>query len=183
MKKRIAKRITLLSAVLLICLLSFTGCRPVRMVQGDIQSGNSDFNFIFRYGVGAKNVLNTFQGTYTKDMVMDPLITTQLALTEEEMGRVRQKMTEIDFFNYPEIFAVDPRISGNIVEAEVTPYSSFYFKVQNGAQTKELQWDNKYIMTEDVQAGKLKDLIRLVIGIIQSKPEYQALPPPRSGYM
>ena len=51
-------------------------------------------------------ILDTFKGTYTKDMVMDPSITVPLSLSEEEMDRIYQKMVEIDFFNYPDKFSV-----------------------------------------------------------------------------
>ncbi len=50
--------------------------------------GESNFNLIFKYGVGAKNILDTFEATYTKDMVMDPPITVALPLSEEEMGQI-----------------------------------------------------------------------------------------------
>ncbi|MFC1919116.1 hypothetical protein ACFLWW_04025, partial [Chloroflexota bacterium] len=86
----------------------------------------ADFNLIFKYGVMARNELDTFQGTYTKDMVADPPITVNLSLTEEELDRIHRKMLEIDFFNYPETFTV------SVAQGEkvgiVTPYSSYYFK-------------------------------------------------------
>ncbi len=44
----------------------------------------TDFNIIFRYGVGAKNELDTFNGTYTWDMVVDPSITVNLSLSNKE---------------------------------------------------------------------------------------------------
>ncbi|OPX85542.1 MAG: hypothetical protein A4E53_03536 [Pelotomaculum sp. PtaB.Bin104] len=36
-----------------------------------ISMDQANFNLIFKYGVGAKNILNTFEGTYTKDMIPD----------------------------------------------------------------------------------------------------------------
>ena len=59
----------------------------------------SSFNLIFKYGVRARNELNTFNGTYTKDMVMDPSITVNLSLSKEELDRIYQKMIKIDFFD------------------------------------------------------------------------------------
>jgi len=52
---------------------------------------------MFRYSVGARNELNTFNITYTKDMVKDPLVTVKLSLSEEEPNRVYQKMIEFEF--------------------------------------------------------------------------------------
>ena len=64
------------------------------------------FNLEFRYGVMAGNILDTFEGTYTKDMVTDLPITVELSLSDEEKETIYQKMVEIDFFDYPEEFSV-----------------------------------------------------------------------------
>ncbi len=57
----------------------------------------SNFNLIFKYGIFAKNELNTFDGTYTKDMVQDPSITVELSLSEEELDSIYEKMAECRF--------------------------------------------------------------------------------------
>jgi hypothetical protein len=138
------------------------------------------FNFIFKYGVSGGNTLDTFQGTYTRDMVMDPAITINLALTTEEMDSVLQKMLEIDFFNYPDKFSVD--VADNETKVEVAPYPTYFFSVEYNGQTKELLWHAKYVNT-DSPADKLKELINLIINIIELKDEYKALPTPSGGYL
>ena len=140
----------------------------------------SSFNLIFKYGVMAKNELNTFDGTYTKDMVMDPSITVELSLTEAELDRIYQKMVEIDFFDYPEEFSV-PVEEGGLVTM-VTPYSSYYIKVEHDSTIKELRWEDE-IKNENKEADKLRELIQLIRDIIESKEEYKELPSPTSGYM
>ena len=140
----------------------------------------SGFNLIFKYGVMAKNELNTFEGIYTKDMVMDPSITINLSLTEEELDRIYQKMVEIDFFDYPDEFSV-PVEEGGLVTM-VTPYSSYCFKVEYDSTVKELRWEDE-IMNPNDEANKLRELIQLIRDIIESKEEYKELPAPTSGYM
>ncbi len=78
---------------------SFNGMKQKRESPGD-----STFNLIFKYGVDAKNILNTFEGTYTKDMIPDPPIATKLSLTREELDTIYKKMVDIDFFSYPDVF-------------------------------------------------------------------------------
>lgn len=56
--------------------------------------------------MGAKNELNTFNGNYTKDMVVDPPVTVNLTLSEKEMNTIHDKMAEINFFDYPDEFTV-----------------------------------------------------------------------------
>ncbi len=152
-----------------------------------ITSGESNFNLIFAYGVEAKNNLDTFKGTYTRDMVYGPHITINLYLSKNELDRIYQKMVEIDFFDYPDNFSV----SVSPGEAwMLTPYSSYYFKVKHDSKIKELWWDdNKFwkkgdeLTYEDEKAKKLKELIELIINIIESKEEYMKLPTPRGGYV
>ena len=141
---------------------------------------DSDFNLIFKYGVGAKNVLNTFQGTYTRDMVVGPPIPVRLCLSEKELDNIYQKMVEIDFFGYPDKFHVLVLHGG--VAGRVTPYSTYYFKVKyNNSEIKELVWADN-IISEDERADNLRELIKFIIEIIESKPGYKRLPEPRGGY-
>ena len=167
------KRIILILAALILLLI---GCAP----SAPPPTAQPTFDFIFRYGVGAKNELDTFEGTYTKDMVLDPSVTIKLSLTEEEMNQIQQKMTEISFFDYPEVFSV--AVPPGEPVGSITPFASYYFKVQQGSITKELKWDAE-IVNKDAKADKLKELIKLITDIIQSKPEYQKLPPPNGGYL
>lgn len=146
----------------------------------------SDFNLIFKFGVKGpasepKNVLNTIKGTFTKDMVIDPPVTVKLRLTEEELEIIHRKMVEIGFFQYPTVFRV--RVPPWDSIGIVTPYSTYIFKVvSHGVVVKQLRWDDE-ICNENERAENLRELIRLIIEIIESKPEYQRMPKPRAGYI
>ena len=113
-------------------------------------------------------------------MVMDPAITIGLVLSAEEMDSVYQKMTEIDFFNYPDKFSVD--VPEGEIKGEVTPYSTYFFRITYGGKTKELLWHDK-ITNSDERADKLKELINLIRNIVESREEYKNLPEAGSGYL
>jgi hypothetical protein len=134
---------------------------------------------ILEYGVGAKNKLDTFARTYTKDMITSPSITVSLYLTTEELRRIYKKMLEINFFDYPDKFVVHP--PGDIIGIQ-TPFSSYYFIVEYNSKIKKLSWNNDIVYVDE-KAGKLNELIRLITDIISSKEEYQKLPEPRGGYL
>ncbi|MEE8413110.1 MAG: hypothetical protein V3R96_01030 [Dehalococcoidales bacterium] len=162
------------SIVLVVAVLGMVAC--------SVPPAQSDFNLIFRYGVGAKNELNTFEGTYTRDMIGDPSVTVDLSLTEEELDKIHQKMVEIAFFDYPEEYSV------NVAPGEpagiIIPYSSYYFKIEDDSGIKELWWEAKIInINENEKADRLRELIKLIWDIIESKEEYQKLPEPTGGYM
>ena len=166
------------SLILLALTLGLMGCNaPLPTASGPTQS---DFNFIFRYGVGAKNELNTFSGKYTRDMIQDPSITVNLSLSKEELDRIYQKMIEIDFFNYPNEFSIS--VPPGELTTAVTPYNSYYFKVEHDSRIKEVRWDAEIINKND-KADKLRELIQLITDIIQSKEEYKKLPAPTGGYL
>lgn len=169
--------------ILVVCILAIIWIALFALKQSTIPpttSDRSNFNLIFRYGVGANNELNTFRGTYTKDMILDPSITVGLSLSQEELYRIYQKMIEIDFFNYPENFSVFIPPGEGITM--VTPYPTYYFKVEYNSKIKELSWGAE-IVNEDEKADKLRELNELIIDIIESKEEYRRLPSPRGGYL
>jgi len=140
----------------------------------------SNFNMIFKYGGGAGNELNTFEGTYTNDMIMDPSITVDISLSKQELDRIYQKMIEINFFGYPDQFSVSVPPGQSFGLA--TPHCSYYFRVEYDSKVKELSWEDN-ITNEDKKAEKLRELIKLIRDIIESKEEYKQLPPPRGGYI
>jgi hypothetical protein len=168
--------INLLSIVLVI--LYLTGLASCRN-KDETSNSNTNFNFVFKYGVNEKNKLDTFHGTYTRDMVLDPSITVHLSLTHDELGQIINKMEEISFFSYPDIFVIS--VSPGEMIQHVTPYSSYYFKVEYGSIVKELQWEAEVINKEE-KADKLRELINLIQSIIEAKDEYKSLPEPKGGY-
>jgi hypothetical protein len=162
--------------ILIFVLFTTTSCG---LFSPEHETTQSDFNTIFKYGVGARNVLDTYAGTYTKDLVLDPPVTTELSLTHDEKNRIYQKMVDINFFEYPDTFsiAVDNEEAGFF-----TPFSTYYFKVEYNKTTKELVWEDK-VFAEDEQADKLRELINLIREIVESKEAYKKLPPPTGGYL
>lgn len=129
------------------------------------------FNFIFRYGPGRANELNTFKQTYTKDLIMDGTVTTKLRLSDSELWAIYQKIIDLNLFD-GKIDPVDKRII-------LIPSSDYYLKVQIDSEQKELSWTNKHGKIND----RLQQFTDYVISIIQSKDEYKRLPAAKGGYM
>ena len=71
------KTIVIIISILVIFVM--TGFLILCQKDNQIQKPD-DFNFIFMYGVGGKNEIDTFKGTYTKDMVTEPSITIDFKL-------------------------------------------------------------------------------------------------------
>jgi hypothetical protein len=138
------------------------------------------FNLIFKYGVGAKNVLDTAHGTYTRDMIVDPAVTVKMRLSQEELDRILAQMDDIDFWKYPDVFL--PELPPDGLRRHMTPYSTYYFTAKRGEVVKELRWDDESD-DQGARATRLRDFIKLIRDIVESREEYKTLPQPSGGYM
>jgi len=163
-------------AVVLALVASFCGIAGCNESKTEVSS----FNLVFKYGITARNILDTFERTYTKDMVTDPPITIELSLSEKEKEDIYKKMVESEFFNYPDEFSIS--VPPDELTGIVTPYNSYYFKVEYNSRIKELRWDDE-ITNQDEQADRLRDLVMFIRNIIESKEEYKELPEPTSAYL
>jgi hypothetical protein len=139
---------------------------------------NRDFNVKLRYGIGARNELNTFQNTYAKDLILDGTITVPFVLSDQEFQQIRNKMDEIGFVSYPDTFVA---VTADTIIQRIDPHATYEFEVKRNSSIKHLYWDDA-IINQNAQAIKLRELIKLIRIIIESKPEYSQLPPARGGY-
>jgi hypothetical protein len=140
-----------------------------------------DFNILFKYGVGARNELNTFENTYTKDLISDGTITVSLVLSANELHAIKTKLGESDFFSYPDTFRVDVR---DTLSRAIEPHSTFCFRVKSGSAVKTLYWEDSVIpFYVDPRRKKLQEIVTFILDIISQKPEILQLPPVRGGYL
>lgn len=177
--------------LILLCLLSSIGLAFGR--QSHPPAGT--FTFVLKYGVNAKNVLDTANDRFTKDLVGDT-VTTALALTDAELEQIQNKLVEIDFWNvekYPAYFTVPD------AKCRTMPHSSISFVVTEGSVVKELTWQDMSAKRncssgrgsrtqapsepEYLPAEQLRELVRLIQQIVESKPEFQRLPPAKGAYL
>lgn len=164
-------------------LSTIIGCNPfVSKQTTGLQdtSSQSNLNLIFKYGVGARNELNTFENTFTKDLIGNPDTTVHLSLSKKELTEIQETMKEINFFDYPDTFVIliPPNKRGCYQE----PYDSYYFKVKSDSLIKELWWEDEICEIRDENAENLRELIMFIRNIIESKEEYKKLPEPRGFY-
>jgi len=133
---------------------------------------------VFAYGVGARNVLDTTRGTFTKDMVTASPITIPLQFSAGDMASISKKMDEIGFFSYPSAFA--PAVAEN--GGEMTPFATYRFAARTDGGTKVVVWADKFV-TDDERALRLRSLARLIERRIVATPEYKRLPGAEGGYL
>lgn len=183
--KNNAKR-TILSTILVIILgLSITKVY-------NYQQEKDKFNIVFRYGVEdevnlllfhynkkPKNILNTLNDTFVKDLVENGKAKTKLELTENEMKEIEEYITENNIMSYPDKITFETKSDIGRVKSYLTIYL-------NG-QKKTIEWINIWSVgyTEEMknQVKKLDQLRRIITEMIQNKEEFKKLPNAKGGYL
>lgn len=137
-----------------------------------------DFMFSLKYGVKALNEINTFEQTYTKDLVLDGTVTTELELTKAELRKIYQKMKEIEILDTV-LKAV--YIGEDGAETHIEPRSDYYLTVQINEEIYSVEWTNN-IHDEDTRNELARFVNFLHDEIISIKSEYLGLPEPSGSY-
>ncbi|WP_078551585.1 hypothetical protein [Bacillus alkalicellulosilyticus] len=140
----------------------------------------SDFNFLIKYGVGALNEINTFTDTYTKDLIEEGTIKTNLKLTNKEMQTIYQEMKNIELLStIQSIYYVSDK--GEVVT--IQPSSGYYLEMQLDGELFKAYWMSD-IYDEEIRSmlGKFVHQF-LHDGIISQKKEYIKLPEAHGGYL
>lgn len=139
----------------------------------------TQFDFSYEFGVGSKNELNTFNNTFTKDMVVDSSITIALKLSAEEKQRVYNKLKEINFMDIPDndIYGCPHGI----------PFSICQMIVNMDGITKKVTWESSGVSIPGAPVSICSHLTELdsmlIVGIIHNREEFKRSKVPRAGYL
>lgn len=140
------------------------------------QSPPRDFNFIFKFD--NKSQLNTFNNTYTKDMVIDNPITIKLKLTKSEKKQIYQSILKSNFFSINESNEADK----NIYELNQVYESSICtLEVKCNQIIKILSWNSSKLSPNENK--QLNILYEEIITVLNKNSKIQKLKKVRTKYM
>lgn len=105
---------------------------------------------------------------------MDPSVTTDLKLSDEEMNSVYLEMKNINILSYPENF--NPK--SNIIQ---TPFQTYSIKIIIEGKEKNIYWKDENV-SEAKEAIQLRRLFKKIQEITINKDEYKKLPTAKGGY-
>jgi len=137
----------------------------------------ADFGFVAAYGAYGKNEIDTFNGTFSKDIVSQtkPNPTAELRLTSGELASLYQDLRTMRILDYPS--NMDTTNTG--VTAS-TP-TSYRLDIRAGGIKKSISWEHgEFAGTPEAKA--LQDWFKKLQEMIEAKPEYQQMPPLEGGY-
>ena len=95
---KIPRRLIIIGLLGVVLVLGYYNIRPLFYTP----SYPDNFEIVFKYGVRTRNILNTSAGTYTKDLIQDPPVTTELTLTERELDTIWRLIQENGFYTLEE---------------------------------------------------------------------------------
>ena len=136
------------------------------------------FNLLVKYGIDAHNELNTFNDTFTKDLILDGTVATKLVLSQSDFDSIESRLLSIDIFSYPDTFVAQH--TGT--DAFLTPYPTYVLKLICDSRWKDVFWEDSRV-SSDTRATKLRQALEFVRKLVEAKPEYRQLPPARGGYL
>ncbi|REB05176.1 hypothetical protein DVB69_15540 [Sporosarcina sp. BI001-red] len=181
--KKFTLLIVVVALVLVGCIKNFTNPKdsssketgsPIQIMSEDMPN---DFGFSISFGIGKNNEVNTFTDTVTKDLIEDGTITTDVALTDEEMSEIYEKMKEVNITE-PKDFSPEP-INGSMCEQ--SPFEEDEWKITMNGETITHSVSGKHCEpTYDAQ--HLLELRNFIVSKIRSKKEYIVLPEAKGGY-
>ncbi len=155
--------------MLLAALPLLAGCD----LGGPHQSDPQSVKVLFKYGF--RDQVDTFNGTLTKDLVMNGTTTVAFSFTSAQQDSVRRALEQSDFFHLPDTLYPVPSVA-------ISPNPGMQMlRVQCEGRTKTLVW-NYVLDASDPRTEKVLDLWRALEGIVRSTKTYGSLPPAVGGY-
>lgn len=134
-----------------------------------------DFDFMVSYGYGdvTKNIIDTYSGTVTKDLIMKGSATADLTFTSEELKSIYNKMKEIDIM-------AEKDLTSEIGCSRI-PSNTDTWKVTVNGESTSFSWTDANCTTNK-EANQLLQLRQYIQHLVALKEAYQALPEAEGGY-
>jgi len=134
--------------------------------------------FGFRFETDRGELVDSVHGVVTKDLVIGPDTTISLALTNEELDRVRRKMIEVRLWDMPEPHPPD------LGDRMSMPHTTVRLEATAGGLTRRLTWNTGTDLMDypSDSSKRLMDLWHVIRSVVEEHPEYKALPDIRGLY-
>ncbi|MDQ0208401.1 putative periplasmic lipoprotein [Alkalicoccobacillus murimartini] len=150
--------------------LVLSGCESSSQDSLPKQKPN-DFAFSLKYGVRMGNELNTFDHTYTKDLINDGSATTIMELSDEELDAIYELFQSADLFHLPTEI-------GSLCSQ---PYEKYDLTMIADGEEHNIEWNTS---CDTEKLNKWNDTMNhLHNKIIYPRDEYQELPETNGGYL
>ena len=145
------------------------------------QDNSNQYDIYYSFGVGEKNILNTKNEIYTKDMVCEPSLNYTIRLSESEKSMIYNAVLENDLFNIKE--DLTKNCDENGICRQSMPLSTATLIVTLNGKVKTIKWSYDYIYSEDAELKRFMSLQRVIEDILSKKEKERNIKQPTCGYM
>ncbi len=170
--KRILSGKNLFLILLLVICISFIS------ISLFLRNKQDDFNFRLNYSVLGREQIDTYNNTFTKDLVINGTKTIQFKIPVEVKNKIYSLMREIDIMSFPDTLE-NAGIS-------VSPSSDYKLTVLIDGKTKTIIWKEGLYpeMTNNLPRNNREflKLVKYIQDYIYSTKEYKSMPEANGGY-
>ena len=142
-----------------------------------------DFDFVLSYGVGGKNVLDTYKNKFKKDLVMDGTATINYTLPDEAKREIYASFLKHGVHEMPELLTNETRDGKYMMEP--SPSYKMFFTYTAGGVTHSVSWPKGRGDTLRELPNQNNNFISFVRGVaryMEKTEEYAAMPKAEGGY-
>jgi hypothetical protein len=163
----------LIIPLFLVFSLLLNGCSSkVRNENNEYIMANN-FSFYMDYGSCLVDTYDSSNGIFTQQMChdQDP-VTVITKLSDQQLSVIFTEITQIKFFEYPDIFVITPDKNTTAITTE----GHYNLRVINGDYQKQVICYTYYFQNLPNQAQQYKDVVVNIWDILRKQPEVMNLP-------
>ena len=143
-----------------------------------------DFNFTIHFGIDGKNCIDTYNHTFTKDLIAKGTATIDFVIPADEMREIYRAFVEYQIAGLPYNMNIKPVIGGLYSSYEPAPTYAITCTCDQVTKTVICDdggpWDA--VSGPPDTRDRLVSFIKIVEDYIYSTPDYQNMPPSEGGY-
>ena len=143
----------------------------------------ADFDFILTYGYSGANVLDTYNGKFTKDLIMNGTATIDFTLPDEAKREIYESLIRCGVHEMPELLTNETRDGKYMMEP--SPSYKMFFTYTAGGVTQSVSWPKGRGDTLRELPSQNNNFISFVRGVaryMEKTEEYAAMPQAEGGY-
>jgi hypothetical protein len=154
-------------------------------LQAVAQTMPDDFDFKIDFGTYGKNNINTYNDTFTKDLVTAGSETIDFMISADKMRDIYKKFLEYRIYDLPDDINAEIEMIEGKTYSCVTPYREYSLTYTSEGKTRTIVYnEGEPWPVEDSPdtRDRLRNFVDIISDYIYSTEEYEKMSPAEGGY-